>query len=188
MPLHPPARPQVAGGSAGQSLWGSSPTGACTQVPTRPGTLQAEHIAVQALLQQTPSTQKPLWQSAAFVQAVPIGCVPPVIIIMSGGGAVSGGSAGVVSRATSRPASRAGLPPVPPTPKGGGKGSTRQASATTERQSQAKGRDILLADVRPAFIARRGACRLHAIVATRGVGRLKIPTARSRCGCTMPPQ
>jgi hypothetical protein len=50
---------------------GSSPAGTGEQVPARPATLQAWQVPLQAPSQQTPSTQKPLAQPAARVQASP---------------------------------------------------------------------------------------------------------------------
>jgi hypothetical protein len=59
-PLQPPARPQVAGASAGHSFWGSCPLEIGVQVPALPVTLQAWQACVQELLQQKPSTHWPL--------------------------------------------------------------------------------------------------------------------------------
>jgi hypothetical protein len=48
------------------------PTGAGLQVPTEPALVHVTHAPpVQALLQQTPLTQKPLWHAALVVQAAP---------------------------------------------------------------------------------------------------------------------
>ena len=47
------------------------PAAAGVQVPTEPARLQAWQVWVQALLQQTPSTQLPLAQSDALPQATP---------------------------------------------------------------------------------------------------------------------
>jgi len=46
--------------------------GSATQLPAEPGTLQARHVVVQALAQQTPSTQLPLKHSAAPTHAAPV--------------------------------------------------------------------------------------------------------------------
>jgi hypothetical protein len=39
--------------------------------------LQVLHVSVQALLQQTPSAQKPLWQSPPQLQGCPLGFSAP---------------------------------------------------------------------------------------------------------------
>jgi hypothetical protein len=58
---------------------GASPAGTNPQMPGEPGVLQALQASVQALLQQTPSTQKPLAQSPGQPQASPfISCIAPV--------------------------------------------------------------------------------------------------------------
>jgi len=44
-----------------------------TQVPTEPMATHASHCPRQSSLQQTPSTQKPLWQSPAAVHGPPFG-------------------------------------------------------------------------------------------------------------------
>ncbi len=53
------------------SLAGSAPAGAAVQVPTRPGTLHAMQVPVQAESQQTPSAQEPEAQSPLRVQVLP---------------------------------------------------------------------------------------------------------------------
>lgn len=50
---------------------GGSPAATNVQVPGAEIVLHALHVSVQALLQQTPSTQKPLAQSPLQPQAVP---------------------------------------------------------------------------------------------------------------------
>jgi hypothetical protein len=50
------------------------PAGAGVHVPTEPALLQlTQGPPVQALLQQTPPTQKPLWQPALLAHAAPSG-------------------------------------------------------------------------------------------------------------------
>ena len=64
LPLHVPAPPQAT----------RLPTGVpftTLHLPTFAPRLQAEHCAVQALLQHTPSTQKPDWHCAPTSQAAP---------------------------------------------------------------------------------------------------------------------
>ena len=46
---------------------------ALTQVPTVPWSVQVTHVPVQAVLQQTPSAQKPLAHSPAIAHEEPIG-------------------------------------------------------------------------------------------------------------------
>jgi hypothetical protein len=71
LPLHPPARPQLAAASAGHSFWGSCPAGIGLQVPSAPATLQAWQAWVQGPLQQTPSVHSPLAHWNAMLQAAP---------------------------------------------------------------------------------------------------------------------
>ena len=70
-PSQLPSRPQLVGAEAVQSLRVSVPDTAGVQVLTFPTPLQVMQASVQALAQQTPSTQKPLWQSPVEPQAVP---------------------------------------------------------------------------------------------------------------------
>ena len=70
-PSQLPSRPQVVGAEAVQSLRASDPDTAGVQVPRVPTPAQVMQAPVQAVAQQTPSTQKPLWQPPASVQAVP---------------------------------------------------------------------------------------------------------------------
>jgi len=51
---------------------GGSPAATKLQMPGAEIVLQDLHVSVQALLQQTPSTQNPLSQSPAQPQAVPL--------------------------------------------------------------------------------------------------------------------
>ena len=50
---------------------GARPDGTNEHTPGESATLQDLHVSVQAVLQQTPSTQKLLWQSAAQPHAMP---------------------------------------------------------------------------------------------------------------------
>src|SRR4029079_7576377 len=56
---------------------GALPAGMNVQVPGAPCVLQDMHLSVQAVLQQTPSTQKPLPHSLAQPQESPGFFVPP---------------------------------------------------------------------------------------------------------------
>jgi hypothetical protein len=68
-PLQAPERPHVLGACAGQLPRGSCPSGTAAQVPTAPATLQAEQVSVQALPQQTPSTQNPVAHCCPWLHA-----------------------------------------------------------------------------------------------------------------------
>ena len=57
LPLQPPERPQLLEACAGHSPPGSMPSGIGVQVPAEPPRLQAWQIWLQAVAQQTPSTQ-----------------------------------------------------------------------------------------------------------------------------------
>jgi hypothetical protein len=59
-PLQVPSCPQVDAGWAVQASRGSWPAGTAEHVPTAPATLQAKQPSVQAVSQQTLSTQLPL--------------------------------------------------------------------------------------------------------------------------------
>jgi hypothetical protein len=80
-PLHDPSRPQVETSALGQTFpdRGGRPFGTNEQVPGDWGVLHALHVSVHAPLQQTPSTQKPLWQSPAQPQAWPFGLRMPFV-------------------------------------------------------------------------------------------------------------
>ena len=80
-PSHVPSRPQVEGSDAGQTLAlrGAPPAGTNAQIPWDPALLQDLHVSVQALLQQTPSTQNPLAQSPPHPQAAPLA---PLILLV----------------------------------------------------------------------------------------------------------
>jgi hypothetical protein len=75
-PSQTPVVPQVLAVCEAHSLSGSTPAAMFPQAPLAPEPfLAAEHAShdpLQALLQQTPSTQKPLPHWPAPVQAVPL--------------------------------------------------------------------------------------------------------------------
>ena len=66
MPSHRPSRPQVEGSCSGHwlSSAGGMPAGTGAHMPALPGTSHFWQVPLQALLQQTPSTQKPLPHSS----------------------------------------------------------------------------------------------------------------------------
>ena len=68
-----PSRPQLLAAAIGQvvDVRGSIPLGRAVHVPSELDALHVMQPPVQALLQQTPSTQKPLAQSPAHEQAWP---------------------------------------------------------------------------------------------------------------------
>jgi hypothetical protein len=70
-PSQKPSLPQVEAAVAVQSLRGLVPGAAGVHCPTVPTAAQVWQVPPQALLQQTPSTQKPLPQSPAATHAVP---------------------------------------------------------------------------------------------------------------------
>ncbi len=85
-----PSRPQV-----GTSLFGHVadergdwPAGTKLQVPGAEVVLQDLQVSVQALLQQTPSTQNPLAQSALQPQAVPFVLWAPASWEQEGGASI----------------------------------------------------------------------------------------------------
>jgi hypothetical protein len=75
-PLHAPLSPQVDMADAVQSPSGFRPAATGPQVPSVPwpffAAVHARQRPVQALLQHTPSTQKPDWQSAEAEHATPL--------------------------------------------------------------------------------------------------------------------
>lgn len=80
LPSQVPSSPQDDAGLCGQTLatLGATPAATNEQTPGAEGLLQDLQLSVHALLQQTPSTQKLLVQSAAQPQAVPfVLCAPP---------------------------------------------------------------------------------------------------------------
>jgi hypothetical protein len=72
-PLQKSVDPQEAWDVAVQAFRGSLPATALVQLPAAPGALHCWQPPAQALLQQTPSTQKPLAQVAFMAQVVPSG-------------------------------------------------------------------------------------------------------------------
>jgi hypothetical protein len=97
------------------------------QIPGDPSTLQDRQVSVQALLQQTPSAQEPLWQSLLQAQAAPFSRGVPaptrqVVVGVSGDDVSSDASPASGRRAFDDP-------PQAPTP----------AIATTARRQIAKG-------------------------------------------------
>src|SRR5262252_7891036 len=72
VPSQTPSVPQLCGPVSSHSLRGSVPRSANMHVPTAPCRAQLRQTSVQALSQQTPSTQNPLAQSAASRHDVPI--------------------------------------------------------------------------------------------------------------------
>ena len=74
LPSQVPSRPQEEAGPWGQTLatLGATPSATSEQTPGADGVLQDLQVSVQALLQQTLSTQKPLAQSASQPQVVPL--------------------------------------------------------------------------------------------------------------------
>jgi hypothetical protein len=74
-PSQNPSFPQLVAAEAAQSLRTSVPETAGWHCPTVPTPLQVMQAPVQAFSQQTPSTQKPLWQSPLPPQVVPCASV-----------------------------------------------------------------------------------------------------------------
>jgi|SRR5665213_153049 len=79
-PSQVPSVPQVATGCTGQSegLRGMAPDVRLVHVPSEPLAAQVWQPPVQALLQQTPSTQNPLWHCPLQAQAAPAACLAPL--------------------------------------------------------------------------------------------------------------
>jgi hypothetical protein len=73
LPSQVPSRPQVDASDGAQSVGirGGPPAGMTVQIPGEPWRSQARQVSVHALLQQTPSAQKPVWQSLLQAQASP---------------------------------------------------------------------------------------------------------------------
>jgi hypothetical protein len=79
-PLHAPSSPQVEMSDCGHTLAarGGEPFGTKEHVPGAAAVLHALHVSVQAVLQQTPSTQNPLVQSPPHPHACPfVFFIPP---------------------------------------------------------------------------------------------------------------
>jgi hypothetical protein len=88
LPSHIPSSPQLETSEAGQVLAtrGGLPTGMNPHRPGELGVLQDLQVSVQALLQQTLSTQKPLAQSPAQPQAIPLPlCMAFVLLQVTAG-------------------------------------------------------------------------------------------------------
>lgn len=102
LPLQVPSRPQVEASDSGQVLGrrGLSPAGTKPQRPGELGVLQDLQVSVQALLQQRPSTQKPLAQSPLQPHVTPFGLRIPFVLLHA-----------TPSVAPSGPPSPLGLPP-----------------------------------------------------------------------------
>jgi len=112
-PSHFPSRPQVDAASARQvdAVRGSEPAGKFTQLPAMPSAAQVLHPSVHALVQQTPSTQKPLAHSPEQVHASPVSLLEGVgHAMVSPCASPSGPSPDAVSVF----ASASDLPPSPP--------------------------------------------------------------------------
>ncbi len=97
LPLQVPSLEQLPldGLLAAQRCFGSAwPSGTAVQVPTFPLTLQLMHRlllvpSAQALLQHTPSVQKPLPHCSPLVQAAPLGLRPHELFTQVLGGTQS---------------------------------------------------------------------------------------------------
>jgi hypothetical protein len=93
LPSQVPSSPQVETSVFGQTdaERGGAPAGTKVQVPGAEVVLHDLHVSVQALLQQTPSTQKPLAQSALQAQVVPLVLAAPASPAQTAGIPPSGG-------------------------------------------------------------------------------------------------
>ena len=102
LPLQVPSRPQLEVSDRGQVLArrGLSPSGTNPQTPGELGVLQDLQVSVQPLLQQRPSTQKPLAQSPLQPHETPFGLRMPCVPLQA-----------TPSVALSGPPSPLGLPP-----------------------------------------------------------------------------
>jgi hypothetical protein len=89
-PLQKPVLPQLVAAWAGHCPRGSIPSsGTGVHVPSAPASVHDMQLALQAVAQQIPSTQKPLWQSAGPPQLAPGGSRPHVPPAQTLGGAQS---------------------------------------------------------------------------------------------------
>ena len=74
-PLHVPLVPQLAAPVSEHSLAGSSPAAIAPHVPSLPepftAAVQAVQTPLQDVLQQTPSTQNPVWHCESDEHALP---------------------------------------------------------------------------------------------------------------------
>ena len=89
-PSQNPVLPQVAAPSALHCPLGSVPFAAIgLQVPRLPTSAHDMQLVLQAVVQQTPSAQSPLWQSAGPAQLAPGGRRPHELLMQTFGGAQS---------------------------------------------------------------------------------------------------
>jgi hypothetical protein len=79
LPSQVPSNPQVETGLCGQvsAELGATPAATKEQTPGAAGVLHDLQLSVQAVLQQTPSTQNPVAQSAAQPHAAPFALWAP---------------------------------------------------------------------------------------------------------------
>jgi len=90
LPSQKPVFPQVAAASALHCPFGSvSPAAIGLQVPRLPTSAHDTQLALQAVAQQTPCAQSPLWQSAGPTQGAPGGRRPHELLMQTFGGAQS---------------------------------------------------------------------------------------------------
>jgi hypothetical protein len=95
-PSQKPVFPQVVAPSAVHWLFGSMPSaGTGLQVPGVPASAQDMQLPVQAVVQQTPWVQNPLWQSPAAAQLAPGGRRPHEPLLQTFGVAQSASAAHV---------------------------------------------------------------------------------------------
>jgi hypothetical protein len=89
-PLQKPVRPQLVAAWAVHWPLGSIPSaGTGVHVPSVPDSVHDMQLAPQAVVQQTPATQKPLWQSVGAAQLAPGGRSPHELPVHTLGGAQS---------------------------------------------------------------------------------------------------
>ena len=89
-PLQKPVLPQLVAPSAMHCTRGSMPSsGIGLHIPSVPGSAHDMQLAPQVVVQQTPCSQKPLWQSAAAPQVAPGGRRPHELPAQMFGGAQS---------------------------------------------------------------------------------------------------
>ena len=90
LPSQNPVLPQVAAPSAVHCPLGSVPSAAIgLQVPRLPTSAHDTQLASQAVVQQTPCAQNPLWQSAGPAQLAPGGRRPHEVLMQTFGDAQS---------------------------------------------------------------------------------------------------
>jgi hypothetical protein len=114
-PLQVPSRPHDVAAAVGHMVGvrGTPPMGTKLQTPGEPGALHVLHVSPHEELQQTPSTQKPLWQSAAQPHACPFAlAVPGVGLHVAGPSPPSGALVATPPQLASTPSKkRAGRRP-----------------------------------------------------------------------------